>query len=197
MLPLLLGMLVFVGIHLLPAQPDIRRGLVTRYGDGAYKAFFSLVSAVGLGMIIFGYHKAQVMPGKNLQLWGPPVWGRHVTMLLMLPVFPLLLAAYLPGRIKAVVRHPMITAVMLWALGHLFVRGDAASLLLFGGLLAWAIFDRISLNRRGVSPPVEIQNGPLTPVLMFDFITVGLGLSFYLTMLKWGHQALIGVKLIP
>ena len=193
MLPLLLGLLVFIGIHLLPAQPELRRGLVTRYGEGAYKGFYSLVSAIGLGLIIFGYNKAQTHLGKNLQVWSPPAWGRHVTMLLMLPVFPLLIAAYLPGRIAAAVRHPMITAVKFWAAGHLLVRGDVASLLLFGGLLAWAIFDRISLKRREAAGLAKVKAGP--PVN--DIVAVVAGLLIYGVMLKWGHEALIGVKLIP
>lgn len=193
MLPLFLGLLVFTGIHLLPMQPDLRRGLVTRYGEATYKGGFSLVAAVGLGLIIFGYHKAQTHLGKNPQLWTPPVWGRHVTMLLMLPVFPLLIETYLPGRIAAAVRHPMLTAVKLWAAAHLLIRGDAASLLLFGGLLAWAVADRISLKRREAAGLVAIARG----TVLNDVIALVVGLAIYGAMLKWGHEALIGVRLIP
>ena len=193
MLPLLLGMLVFTGIHLLPMQIDLRRGLITRYGEMAYKAVFSLVSAVGLGLIIFGYHKARTHLGKNPQLWIPPPWGRHVTMLLMLPVFPLLIETYLPGRIAAAVRHPMITAAKLWAAGHLLIRGDAASLLLFGGFLAWAVADRISLKRRERAGLVKFAQG----TVVNDVIAVVVGLAIYGAMLKWGHEALIGIRLFP
>ncbi len=193
MLPLLLGLLIFVGIHLLPMQPDLRGGLIKRYGEGAYKAAFSVFSAIGLGLIIFGYHKAQTHLGKNPQLWIPPVWGRHVTMLLMLPVFPLLIATYLPGRMATAVRHPMITAVKLWAAGHLLIRGDAASLLLFGGLLAWALADLKSLKRREAAGLVKPKQG----TALNDVIAVVVGLAIYGAMLKWGHAALIGVRLIP
>lgn len=193
MLPLLLGLLVFTGVHLLPMQVDVRRGLITRYGEMAYKAAFSLVAALGLGLIIFGYHKAQTHLGKNPQLWSPPTWGRHVTMLLMVPVFPLLIETYLPGRIAAAVRHPMITAVKLWAAGHLLIRGDAASMLLFGGLLAWAVLDRISLKRRASAGRVTTVQANV----MNDVIAVVVGLALYGAMLKWGHAALIGVRLIP
>ena len=193
MLPLLLGLLVFTGVHLLPMQVDVRRGLITRYGEMAYKAAFSLVAALGLGLIIFGYHKAQTHLGKNPQLWSPPTWGRHVTMFLMVPVFPLLIETYLPGRIAAAVRHPMITAVKLWAAGHLLIRGDAASMLLFGGLLAWAVLDRISLKRRASAGRVTTVQANV----MNDVIAVVVGLALYGAMLKWGHAALIGVRLIP
>ncbi len=193
MILLVLGLIVFLGVHLVPTQPDLRRGLSGRIGEGAYKGLFSLIALAGLALIIFGYHKIQVMPGKNPALWSPPLWGRHVTMLLMLPVFPLLLAAYLPGRIAAAVRHPMITAVKFWALAHLFVRGDMASLLLFLGFLAWAVVDRISLKRREAEGQVTVKSGPVSN----DLIALVVGLALYGIVLKWGHAALIGVKLIP
>ena len=193
MIPLILGLLLFVGVHMVPAQTSLRRGLAGRFGEGAYKAVFALVAAAGLALIVAGYHKLQLMPGKNPVLWSPPVWGRHATMLLMLPVFPLLIAAYLPGRIAGRVRHPMLTAVKLWALGHLFVRGDAASLLLFAGLLAWAVADRISLGARERAGLVAIKSGPWRN----DAIAVVVGLALYVVALKWGHAALIGYKLLP
>src|SRR5690606_37813575 len=107
---------LFIAIHLLPTQTDLRQGLLARFGAGAYRALFSLVALAGFALIVYGYHKAQVHPGKNPAIWYPRPWGRHVTLTLMLPVFPLLIAAYLPGRITAAVRHPMITAVKFWAL---------------------------------------------------------------------------------
>lgn len=193
MLQLLLGLLIFIGIHLLPTQTELRRGLVGRFGENAYKGVYSLVALAGLALIVFGYHKVQLMPSKSPQLWVPPHWGRHAAMALMLPVFPLLVAAYLPGRISAAVRHPMVTAVKFWALAHLFVSGDAASLLLFGGLLAWAVYDRISLKKREQAGLVQIKSGPVTN----DIIAVVVGLGLYAVMLKWGHALLIGVRLMP
>jgi len=193
MIPLLLGLLIFLGVHLLPTQPDLRRGLAARFGEGAYKAGFAVVSLLGFALIVYGYHKIQLAPGKNVFLWTPPPWGRHVTMLLMLPVFVLLVAAYLPGRITQAVRHPMILAVKLWAAGHLLVRGDVASLLLFGGFLAWGILDRISLKRREAAGLVTVKSGPI----LNDVIAVVVGLLVYAVFVKWGHAALIGIRLLP
>jgi len=193
MVPLVMGLALFIGIHLVTTQPDLRQGLAQRMGAGAYKGLYSLLSFVGLALIVLGYHKVQLAPGKNPILWTPPLWGRHVTMLLMLPVFPLLVATYLPGRIGTTVRHPMITAVKFWALAHLFVRGDAASVLLFGGLLAWAVYDRISLKRREAAGLVSVRSGPARN----DIIAVVAGLAIYAVFLKWGHALLIGVPLLP
>lgn len=193
MLLLVLGLAIFIGIHALPMQSALRGGLVQRYGEGTYKAGFSVVAALGLALIVYGYHKLQLLPGKSPQLWSPPHWGRHLTMLLMLPVFPLLVAAYLPGRISAAVRHPMVTAVKLWALAHLLVRGDMGSLLLFGGLLAWAVADRISLKWREAEGLVKIKSASVTN----DVIAVVVGLALYGLFVKWGHPWLIGVPLVP
>lgn len=193
MLLLVLGLAIFIGVHALPMQPALRNGLVQRYGEGAYKAVFSVVAALGLAVIVYGYHKLQLLPGKNPQLWSPPHWGRHLTMALMLPVFPLLVATYLPGRIAGAVRHPMITAVKLWALAHLFVRGDLASLLLFLGFLGWAVYDRISLKQREAAGLVQPRTGPLVN----DLAAVVIGLLAYAVFAKWGHPALIGVAIVP
>lgn len=192
MLTLVLGLALFVLIHLVPASPDVRRGLAARFGEGAYKGVFSLVAFAGLALIVYGYHKAQLQPGKNPILWQPPAWGRHVTMALMLPVFPLLVATYLPGRITAAVRHPMITAVKFWALAHLFVRGDMASVMLFLVMLAWAVYDRISLKSREANGLVTIKTGPLTN----DIIALLVGLALYAAFVLWGHRALIGIGLV-
>ena len=193
MLMLILGLLLFLSIHLLPTQTDVRSGLVARFGEGPYKGVFALVAAAGLAMIIYGYGKLHLTPGKNPQIWLPPPFTRHIAMTLMLPVFPLLVSAYLPGRITAAVRHPMILAVKFWALAHLLVRGDLGSMLLFGGMLGWAVFDRVSLKRREAAGLVRVKSGPARN----DAIAVVLGLVIYVVFLKWGHQWLIGPALMP
>lgn len=193
MLLLIIGLLVFIGVHIVPTTPDLRRALAGRFGEQAYKGAFSVVALIGFALIVYGYHKVQLHPGKNPVLWYPPAWGRHLTMALMLPVFPLLVATYLPGRIAGAVRHPMITAVKFWALAHLFVRGDLASLLLFVGLLAWAVYDRITLKGREAEGLVVVRTGPVVN----DVIAVVAGLVIYAVFARWGHPALIGVNIVP
>ena len=154
MLTLVAGLVIFLAIHLVPTVPDLRRGLVERFGEGAYKAIFSVVSLAGFALIVYGYGKLQGAPGKNPILFDPPLWTRHITMLLMLLSFVLLAAAYIPSRIRTAVKHPMLLAVKLWALGHLITNGDLASLALFGSLLAYAVYDLISAKKRAAMGPL-------------------------------------------
>jgi uncharacterized membrane protein len=114
-----------------------------------------------------------------------------VTILLMLPVFPLLFAAHLPGRIKTAMKHPMLAAVKIWAVAHLLANGMLADVLLFGGFLLWAALDRVSLKHRAVRP---IKTAPPSP--WNDAIAVVGGLAVYILTLLWLHRMLIGVPII-
>lgn len=189
MILLILGLLIFIGIHLVPTSPGTRGSFTARFGEGPYKGIFSLIAFAGLILIIYGFGEARYAVSGNPQLWIPPRWTRHVTMTLMLPVFVLLAAAYLPGRISAAVKHPMLLSVKLWAFAHLLISGRLAQLLLFGSLLAWAVFDRISVKRRAL----PIKSGPVRN----DIIALVIGLIAYVFMLTRGHTWLIGVPLIP
>ncbi|HXF54657.1 MAG TPA: NnrU family protein [Hyphomicrobiaceae bacterium] len=193
MLTLIIGLALFFLIHLVPTRPELRRGLVERFGEGGYKIGFSLISAVALVLIVFGYGKLQGAPGKNPELWVAPIWARHVALALMLPAFVLLAAAYIPSRIRSAVQHPMLAAVKIWALAHLFANGDLASVALFGGFLAFAAYDRMSVARRGARGPLGERKGGLAQ----DLIAVAIGVGLYLFMLLFGHAWLIGVPLLP
>jgi uncharacterized membrane protein len=183
---LIIGLALFLGIHSIAlAAPDFRRRSVARMGEGPWKGLYAAVSAVGLVLIVYGFHLARQSP---VVLYTPPEWMRYVTGLLMLPVFPLLIAAYLPGRIKSAMKHPMLAAVKFWALGHLLANGSLADVLLFGGFLAWAVMDRISLKRR-------VQTVPGVSAGRFnDAIAVVLGLGIYVLFIAWAHMRLFGVS---
>ncbi len=185
---LILGLVLFIGIHLVSTMTPRRAALIGRLGEGGYKGLYSLVSALGLFLIIYGYARAPFIP-----IWDPPVWARHATFLLMLPVFPLLIASQLPGRIKTVIAHPMLLAVKLWAIAHLLTKGTAAAMLLYAAFLAWAIFDLISVKKRERAGLVTIKTGPLRN----DVIAVLLGLAIYLIMINVGHWKLIGTPVLP
>jgi uncharacterized membrane protein len=192
MLILVIGLVLFLGVHLVPTNPELRNGLAERFGETTWKAIFSVISLIGFVMIVYGFHKLQVMPGKNPQLWVPPAWTRHVAWLLMLPSLVLLVAAYVPSRIRDVVQHPMLVAVKLWALAHLLANGDAASLVLFGSFLAYAVVDRISVKARSARGPLGAKSGGLGG----DIAVVVAGIALYAFMLHYGHQWLIGVPVL-
>jgi len=192
MVLLVLGLILFIGLHLVPTVPDLRRGLADRFGDGAYKVAFSVLSLVGFLLIVYGYHKLQVMPGKNPQLWAPPTWTRHIAFLLMLPAMIFLVAAYVPSRIRTALKNPMLAAIKVWALAHLLANGDLGSLLLFGSFLAFAIYDRISVKQREALGPLGAKTGTLSG----DVMVIGIGVALYAVMLTVGHPLLIGVPLV-
>jgi uncharacterized membrane protein len=119
---LIIGLALFLGGHAFTMHRPARARLVARIGEGPYKGLYSLVSLLGLVLIVRGYgvyRSAGMIP-----LWYPPAFLRHITFLLMLIAFVLIAATYPPSHIKRWVGHPMITAVILWSLGHLLVRGD-------------------------------------------------------------------------
>ena len=191
---LIAGLVLFLGIHTLPMVPATRNGLVSRLGETGYKGLFTLLSFVGLGLIVYGYGVAR-FEGAPV-LYEPPFWLRHVTMLFMIPVFIFLVAAYVPSRIKTTLKHPMLVAVKLWAFAHLIANGDLASVLLFGGFLAWAVADRISVKRRG---PGAGQIGALAsakPGKYSDLVVILLGLVLYGLFVWKLHALLIGVPVM-
>lgn len=191
MLPLILGLLLFFAIHLVPTSPSLRDGLVERFGASAYKIGFSVLSLVGFVLIVLGYLKLQLMPGKNPVLWDPPTWTRHIAFLLMVPAMILLVATFVPSRIRTAAKHPMLAAIKFWALAHLLVNGDLGSLVLFGSFLAFAVYDRISVKHRAAVGPALVSPGPFN-----DVVVVVVGLVLFALMLVWGHGALIGVPIV-
>lgn len=192
MTTMIIGLLVFFAIHLVPTQPDLRAGLVERFGANAYKGVFAVLSLVGFVLIVMGYGKMQVLAGKNPVIWVPPVWTSHIALLLMVFSMILLVAAYVPSNIKRIAKHPMLLAVKFWALAHLLANGDLASIILFGGFLAYAVFDRISLKRRAAASPSAAEGG-----VVGDVIAIVAGLALYVAFLVYLHEQLIGVAPLP
>jgi uncharacterized membrane protein len=190
MLVMVIGLILFFAIHLVPANVELKNGLIARFGNGGYKAIFGVFSLVGLALIVLGYYKLQLHPGKNPILWDPPTWTRHLALALMLPAMIALVATYIPSHIHVMLKLPMLVAIKIWALAHLLANGDLAALVLFGSFLAFAVYDRISVKKRGDLGPLGKGSGPW----INDVIVVVLGVALYALIVLYLHQLVIGVS---
>ena len=185
---LAIGLSLFLGVHSVRIfAPAFRERLIARIGEGGWRGLYSLVAAAGLVAIVWGYAQARMQP---TILYVPPLWGRHLVPLLLLPVFVLLAAANLPGRIKRTVKHPMLTAVGLWGLSHLLANGTLADVMLFGGFAGWAILDRISVAGRPA--PAGVPGSARN-----DATAVVAGLAVYAVTVLWLHEWWLGVSPLP
>ena len=189
MILLIAGLVVFLGIHSVSiVAPRWRMEQVALRGEKRWKGIFSIVSLVGFVLLVWGYALSRHDP---VLLYSPPTALRHLTLLLMVPVFPLLFASSLPGRISRAVKHPMLLAVKIWALAHLLANGTLGDTVLFGAFLAWAVIDRIAVKRR----PVELSHEPVKPAgPKNDVIAVVGGLITYVVFILFLHRWLIGVS---
>jgi uncharacterized membrane protein len=188
MIALILGLVIFLGMHTINmAAPAWRESMTRQMGLMPWKGLFSLVSLTGFGLIIWGYGMARLDPA---WVWFAPGWTRHLSALLMIPAFIFLVAAYVPGnRIKARLGHPMVLAVKTWAVAHLIANGTLADILLFGSFLVWAVVYFIHARRK------DRANNTLYPAkgLSRDAAAVIGGLAGYAVFAFWAHLWLIGV----
>jgi len=191
MLYLVLGLVVFLGMHSLRIGGDAHRdALRARLGEGRFKAAYSLLSVAGLLLVVYGFGVARETPEV---LWTPPAGMRHLTFLLTLIAMVLMVAAYVPrNSIRARLHHPMVLSVKVWALAHLVANGTLAHLVLFGGFLVWSVLVFRASRQRDRALETVYPAGEVVPTA----ITAGLGLLLWLVMLGWLHGILIGVRLM-
>lgn len=186
---LTLGLAVFLGAHSIRIfADDWRTRRIAALGEARWKGLFSLVSAAGLGLVVWGYGQSRA---EALALWEPARWTGHLTAALTLPAFVLIAAAYVPGsRIRAALGHPMILGVKLWAFAHLVSNGRAGDLLLFGAFLAWAIADFAAARRRDRRAAARRPAGSAAG----DAAVVGVGGAAWAAFAWLLHGPLIGVR---
>ncbi len=190
---LVLGLVLFLGIHSFSMARERRAAVIGTIGEGPYKGLYSLLSLAGIVLVSIGY--GQYRAGGYIPVWDPPVWTRHLALLLVLVAFICFVAAYLPGHIKARLKHPMLAGVKIWALAHLLANGDLGSILLFGSFLVWAVLARISAKRRDVAAQ---HGGTAAPAgWRNDILAVVIGTAVYLAFVFWLHPWLIGVPVLP
>jgi uncharacterized membrane protein len=187
---LIVGLVIFFGVHSISiVAPAWRDAAAARIGPSIWRLIYSLLSLIGFVLMVRGYRLAGHDP---VVLYSPPPALTWIALVLMVPVFPLLFAAYLPGRLRDAAKHPMLAATKFWALAHLLTNGTLAAVLLFGSFLAWAVADRISFKRRVQRP---IRTAP--PGRRNDLIAVVAGLVVYLLFVAWAHLAAFGVSPLP
>jgi uncharacterized membrane protein len=187
---MILALVLFLGVHTLSAQRELRARLIAAWGEGGYKGGYALVSLLGLVLIVWGF--AQYRASGWIEVWDPPKPLKHIAMALMLPAVILVVAAYIRGRIYTALKHPMLAGVKLWAAAHLLANGDLGGIILFGSFLGWAVFDRISLKRRtdAGAPPIPIGGWGN------DLIAVAVGIVAYLALAFAFHPVVIGVPVV-
>jgi uncharacterized membrane protein len=183
----ILGLVVFLGAHVFVTMRDHRAAVVARIGEWPYRGLFSLVSIIGI--VLIGYGFAAYRAAGPIAVWYPPGWTRHIVVALMWPASIMIAAAYIPGNIKRVLKHPMLVGVKTWAFAHLCANGDLGSIVLFGSVLAWAVYDRITLKRRkdAGAPPIPIGG------TKNDIIAIVVGTIIYLALGFVFHPVVIGV----
>jgi uncharacterized membrane protein len=190
LLVMILGLILFLGVHTLTTQRKLRARVIASTGEGGYKIGYTLASFAGLALIIWGFAIYRATGWINV--WNPPTALRHLSVALMLPAVILVVASYIRGRIYTTLKHPMLTGIKLWAAAHLLANGDLGSIILFGSFLAWAVYDRISLKHRSDAgaPPIPV-GGPGN-----DLIAIAVGVVAYLALAFAFHPVVIGVPVV-
>jgi uncharacterized membrane protein len=177
----ILGLVIFLGAHVFVTLRNERAALVAKIGEWPYRGLFSLVAIIGIGLTAYGF--AHYRATGLIPIWSPPLWTRHIVIALMWPASIMVAAAYIPGNIKRVLKHPLLVAVKTWAFAHLCVNGDLGGMILFGSVLAWAVYDRISLKHRtdpgGLTIPDGGTRNDVIAVIVGTIIYLALGLVFH------------------
>ncbi len=195
MTQLILGLVLFLGAHSVRILADgWRDQTIAAYGEKAFKGVYTLVAILGFYLLVVGYGEARLQP---LVLWNPPIFTKHISMLLRLLSSILLIAAYIPrNHFKMRLKHPMGLSVKVWALSHLLANGNLADLVLFGSFLIWAVLNFRSARARDRA---QVQNSdaneeaPLKPNLLATLIALfgGMGLWAVITFVL--HAKVVGV----
>jgi uncharacterized membrane protein len=184
---LILGLVVFFGGHSISLLAlGWRNRVAERLGPRAWQLVYSIIALLGVYLLVAGYGAARAT---SAVLYVAPSWLRYVAALLMLPAFTLALASVLPGRIRALSRHPLLVATLLWAAAHLLTNGRVADLLLFGTFLLWAVAVLISLERRPARRKFALPESVAN-----DAIAIVGGLALYAIFILWLHARLFGVS---
>ena len=189
MTALILGLIVFLGVHSVRVYADAwRTGMRAQIGENPWKGAYSLASIAGFVLIVWGYGQARLSP---VPLLAPMLWTRHLTALLMLLSFILLAATYVPKNgLKARLHHPMVLGVKVWALAHLLANHTLADLVLFGSFLVWAVLSYRAARQRDRAAGTVYPAGTAVGTVA----TLVVGSAAWAVFAFWAHLALFGVR---
>lgn len=183
---LILGLAIFVANHVFTAFRGARAAAIARLGRSVYYALYGIISLVGVALIVWGF--ADYRADEWVQIWSPPASMRHITVGLMLIAIILLVATFIPSHIKTRTKYPLLAAVVVWAFAHLLANGDLGGMLMFGTLLAWAVYARVAAEyRTDAAAPVAPKTW------RGDVLVVVVGVALYLALGFWFHPHVIGL----
>ena len=176
---LVTGLVLFIAIHLIPSAPRLRATLVERLGAKPYRGVFSAVVLLSLVAVVWGFSRSPFE-----EVYAPPAWGHRASMILVPIALVLFAAANMPTRIRALLRHPMLLGLLLWAFAHLLSNGEIRSVVLFGGFALFAAVGIVSAVARGKGPPKEPAPRIVMDIaaVVVGFIAAGLLAGFHGTL---------------
>jgi uncharacterized membrane protein len=182
---LIAGLVLFLGIHLVPTVPQIRAGLAAKWGENRYKGAFSLVSALGLVLIVAGYE----LSDDRTRVFAPLLAARALAPYAMVVSFILFAAANMKGYLRRALLHPMLLGLLIWSTVHLLANGDRTGTILFGAFALYAVIDLVSAIARGAVKSFE-------PMVKHDILAAVGGTVVALAVMTF-HRLLFGVAVVP
>ena len=206
MTQLILGLILFLGAHSVRIWADgWRNQTIEAYGEKAFKGVYALVSILGFYLLVVGYGEARL---QTVALWNPPIFTKHISMLLMLLSSILLVATYIPrNHFKMRLGHPMVLSVKVWALSHLLANGNLADLVLFGSFLIWAILNfrsarardralllNLNVTEEAAGKSIAESESAHQPKLLSTIITLVGGIAIWALITFVLHAKIVGVS---
>lgn len=185
---LIIGLIIFLGSHSCRIFAESwRNHMIDRLGEVKWKGLYTIVSLIGLVIVVIGYGQARQNP---VVLWQPATYLLHIAVLLNLVAF-IFLAGSSPSNnaIRLKLKHPMILGVKVWALAHLLANGTLADLILFGSFLLWAVLDFRSARKR----PVHMAEKAAVSTKATIVVVVS-GIAVWAVFVFGLHQYLFGVS---
>ena len=206
MTQLILGLILFLGAHSVRIWADgWRNQTIEAYGEKAFKGVYALVSILGFYLLVVGYGEARL---QTVALWNPPIFTKHISMLLMLLSSILLVATYIPrNHLKMRLGHPMVLSVKVWALSHLLANGNLADLVLFGSFLLWAVLNfrsarardralllNLNVTEEAAAEPLTESESTNQPKLLSTIMTLVGGMAIWALITFVLHAKIVGVS---